>query len=161
MKVKKKNGIYKLTLKQKRFCEFYADHGNATKAAKQAGYSEKTARESGWENTNKPELIRYIDNLVNEKYQENKKKFGKYFNNAMKALVEVSDSGNPTARVLAANSILDRAGFAATQKIQSESKIDADVKSDINLHSDAVFTIKIPNSTHSDDGESEKSESSE
>ena len=37
----------KLTPKQEKFCELYASLGNATEAAKQAGYSEKTARSQG------------------------------------------------------------------------------------------------------------------
>lgn len=37
----------KLTPKQEKFCELYASLGNATEAAKQAGYSEKTAYSQG------------------------------------------------------------------------------------------------------------------
>ena len=35
----------KLTPKQEKFCELYASLGNATEAAKQAGYSEKEVHE--------------------------------------------------------------------------------------------------------------------
>jgi phage terminase small subunit len=57
-----------LTPKQKAFCEYYvANGGNATEAAKQAGYSEKTASETGYENLNKPQIVNYIDQLQKPK----------------------------------------------------------------------------------------------
>ena len=39
-----------LSLKQQKFCEYYVQSGNATEAAKKAGYSEKTAYSIGTEN---------------------------------------------------------------------------------------------------------------
>ena len=50
----------KLTDKQKRFCEEYVIDWNATRAAKAAGYSEKTAGSIGSENLSKPEIQSYI-----------------------------------------------------------------------------------------------------
>lgn len=50
----------KLTLKQKAFADNYIISGNATDAAKQAGYSEKTARQMGAENLSKPYILEYI-----------------------------------------------------------------------------------------------------
>lgn len=52
----------KLTPKQKDFCEYYLQTGNATEAAKRAGYSEKTAYSIGQENLNKPVISEYIAN---------------------------------------------------------------------------------------------------
>lgn len=40
-------GMTDLTLKQQRFCEYYAKNGNATESARLAGYSDKTANEQG------------------------------------------------------------------------------------------------------------------
>ena len=45
-----------LTDKQEKFCYEYVLHLNATKAAINAGYSEKTAYSIGWENLKKPEI---------------------------------------------------------------------------------------------------------
>lgn len=50
----------KLTPKQKKFCEWYIKTGNATEAAKKAGYSEKTAARTGSENLQKPVISAYI-----------------------------------------------------------------------------------------------------
>lgn len=43
----------KLTEKQKRFIDYYIETGNATEAARRAGYSEKTAKQIGSENLTK------------------------------------------------------------------------------------------------------------
>ena len=40
----------RMTEKQKRFCDFYIETGNAKEAAIRAGYSEKTAKQIGQEN---------------------------------------------------------------------------------------------------------------
>lgn len=50
----------KLTPKQKKFCEYYLQTGNATESARKAGYSEKTAFSIGPENLKKPAIQQYI-----------------------------------------------------------------------------------------------------
>ena len=55
-----------MTEKQKRFCDFYIETGNATQAAIKAGYSEKTAKQIGQENLTKPDLRAYIDERLAE-----------------------------------------------------------------------------------------------
>ena len=50
----------KLTPKQKKFAEYYIKCGNATEAAKKAGYSKKTAYAIGQENLKKPAISEYI-----------------------------------------------------------------------------------------------------
>ncbi|WP_414046651.1 terminase small subunit [Macrococcus equi] len=61
----------KLTDKQKRFANEYLKHLNATKSAKLAGYSEKTAYSIGNELLKKPEIKEYIDSqkkLIMDQY---------------------------------------------------------------------------------------------
>ncbi len=53
-----------LNLKQKAFCEHYVACLNATESAKKAGYSEKTAYSIGCENLKKPEIKKYIEELM-------------------------------------------------------------------------------------------------
>jgi phage terminase small subunit len=55
-----------LSMKIQRFCEEYLIDMNATQAAKRAGYSEKTAHQSGYELLKKPEIRSYISNRVAE-----------------------------------------------------------------------------------------------
>lgn len=50
-----------LTIKQKRFADEYIISGNATEAAKKAGYAKNTAYSIGGENLKKPEIKKYID----------------------------------------------------------------------------------------------------
>lgn len=56
----------KLTPKQKRFCEEYLKSGNATEAAKKAGYKEKAAHSMGAENLRKPAISAYIKRRTDE-----------------------------------------------------------------------------------------------
>ncbi len=63
----KKGGVaMKLTPKQQAFADYYIQTGNATEAAIQAGYSEKTAKQTGYENLTKP----YIQQYIEEKQKE-------------------------------------------------------------------------------------------
>jgi len=50
-----------LTVKQERFVGYVLEHGNATKAAEQAGYSKKTAYAMGAENLWKPQIAAEIE----------------------------------------------------------------------------------------------------
>ena len=56
----------RMTEKQKRFCDFYIETGNAKEAAIRAGYSEKTAKQIGQENLTKPDLRACIDERLAE-----------------------------------------------------------------------------------------------
>lgn len=50
----------KLTPKQKDFCEYYLQTGNAAEAARLAGYSKNSAQQIGAENLLKPVISEYI-----------------------------------------------------------------------------------------------------
>lgn len=54
----------KLTEKQERFIDYYIETGNATEAARRAGYSEKTAKQIGSENLTK------LDFFIKERLKE-------------------------------------------------------------------------------------------
>jgi len=53
--------LTELTPKQERFVEEYLIDSNATAAAKRAGYSKKTAKETGYENLTKPHIAAAIE----------------------------------------------------------------------------------------------------
>lgn len=57
----------KLTIKQQRFVDAIAVHGNATKAAEDAGYSPKTAAAIGCENLRKPKIAAAIRKAAEER----------------------------------------------------------------------------------------------
>lgn len=53
---------HRLTEKQERFVDYYVENqGNATEAARKAGYSQKTCRSIGQENLTKPDIKAAID----------------------------------------------------------------------------------------------------
>lgn len=56
----------KLTEKQKRFIDYYIETGNASEAARRAGYSEKIANRIGTENLSKPVIKAAIDARLKE-----------------------------------------------------------------------------------------------
>ncbi|WP_423189436.1 terminase small subunit [Alkalibacterium sp. f15] len=56
----------KLTIKQKRFADEYIIGGNASEAARKAGYSKKTANRIATENLSKPVIRSYIDKRLEE-----------------------------------------------------------------------------------------------
>lgn len=49
-----------LTPKQKAFADYYIELGNASEAARRAGYSEKASRQIAVENMSKPSILQYI-----------------------------------------------------------------------------------------------------
>lgn len=55
-----------MNTKQKAFADHYIRTGNATEAAKLAGYSEKTARQTGAENLSKPYISAYIQSRLDQ-----------------------------------------------------------------------------------------------
>lgn len=59
----------KLNARQKAFCEFYVACGNATEAAKKAGYSERTAYSIGQRLLKNVEVQNYVQELM-EKVEE-------------------------------------------------------------------------------------------
>lgn len=56
----------KLTEKQRRFVDYYVETGNASEAARRAGYSEKTAGWIGQENLQKPTIKAAIDTRLKD-----------------------------------------------------------------------------------------------
>lgn len=59
-----------LTPKQKKFCDYYIETGNASEAARRAGYSQKTAPFIGAENLKKPQIKEYISERMDSQDRE-------------------------------------------------------------------------------------------
>lgn len=59
-----------MTLKQKKFCDYYLESGNATEAATKAGYSKKTAYRTGADNLKKPQIKSYIEERTKQMDEE-------------------------------------------------------------------------------------------
>ena len=116
-----------LTDQQKRFIEYFSQTGNATQAAKDAGYSVKTAEQQGYELKNK---------LAIEIENETRKLMGSCVPMAvdkLKKLVE-DERVSPSVRLGAINSILDRTGYQTTHKVEDVTgkKSDEELKTELN-----------------------------
>lgn len=55
-----------MTERQKRFADYYLQTGNASEAARRAGYSDKSARAIGQENLTKPDINAAIKERLDE-----------------------------------------------------------------------------------------------
>lgn len=64
--IKKGGVVMKLTPKQKAFAEYYIETGNATEAARKAGYKGKNLNRIASENLSKLDIKSYIDEKMKE-----------------------------------------------------------------------------------------------
>lgn len=115
----------KLNNKQKKFVENYLKTFNATKSAKNAGYSEKTAAEQGYRLLRNVQIAEAINEELGEIYEKQKKVLIRAADSAINALIDTVENGKGLARVQAANSVLDRAGHKPIDKVQADVKTEA------------------------------------
>lgn len=59
-----------MTEKQRRFAEAYARSGNATQAAKEAGYAEHTAHSSGQRLLKNAEIKKFLESLLEPEHEK-------------------------------------------------------------------------------------------
>lgn len=118
-----------LTEKQLAFCEFYIECGNATEAAKKAGYSKKTAYSVGSENLKKPEISAYIENRLEEQRAKriaSADEVMEFFSAVMRGEVKDAFDLDPAldTRIAAGKEIMKRYNAAADRNRTSEEKLD-------------------------------------
>ncbi len=118
-----------LTQKQKKFSDLYIVLGNSTEAAKQAGYSEKTAYAIGCENLKKPEIKAYIAERLAEiesKSVADIKEVLKFYTKVMRG--EVKDQFGLDAslsdRLKAGDSLMRRYAVGAEKNKGTMEKLD-------------------------------------
>ena len=119
-----------LTDRQLRFVEEYVKDYNATQAAIRAGYSEKTAHNSGHRNVKNGEIqgkIKELQELMRTQLQQ---QFSSDAIVARKIMLNImSDEEAPEAvRLSAAKDFLDRAGFKPVEKQEVDSKGELGIK---------------------------------
>jgi phage terminase small subunit len=122
-----------LTEKQLAFCEFYIECGNATEAAKKAGYSKKTAYSVGSENLKKPEVSAYIENRLAEQRAKriaSADEVMEFFSAVMRGEVKDAFDLDPAldTRIAAGKEIMKRYNAAADRNRTSEEKLDGLLK---------------------------------
>lgn len=123
----------KLTPKQKKFCEFYVQSGNATDAARKAGYSKNALRSIGQENLTKPDIKAYIAQLVDEQDKRrvaDAKEVLEFYSAVMRG--EVKDQfgldASLTDRLKAGDALMKRYAAANAAKAGSSSERDAEMR---------------------------------
>lgn len=141
----------KLTEKQKRFADYYIETGNATEAARRAGYSEKTARAIGNENLTKPNIKSYIEKRLKELEDErtaDAKEVLQYLTSVMRGeeveeIVGFTDKGmqkvrklpNVKDRVKAAE-LLGKRYALFTDKVDLDGNVGVQIIDDISSDAD-------------------------
>lgn len=122
-----------LTIKQKRFCEEYIKTGNATEAAKRAGYSKNTAKQIGTENLSKPAISAYIKARMEELDAElvaDTNEILKFYTAVMRG--EVKDQfgldASLTDRLKAGDSLMKRYAAASDRSKNTMEKLDSMLK---------------------------------
>lgn len=118
-----------LTPKQKAFAEAYIQTGNASEAARQAGYSGKTARQMGTENLSKPSISAYIKERMDEIDRQrvaSSDEVLRFYSSVMRG--EVKDSFGLDAslsdRIKAADSLMKRYAVTEGKERSSLEKLD-------------------------------------
>lgn len=103
----------KLNPRQLKFALHFASLGDATRAAKLAGYSEKRAAVTGCELSKKPEVLACVDAELETIRKAQLRMIVRHTETAINRLLrEVTEGKSGSmAAVQAANSILDRAGI--------------------------------------------------
>ncbi|MBU2741285.1 terminase small subunit [Acidithiobacillus albertensis] len=112
--------------RQELFCFEYAHSLNATEAAIKAGYAETSAYSIGHENLRKPEIQCRITELLDERRAEQQRRFINAADAAIATLESImaDAAATPSARVAAANSLLDRGGHAVINKSLIKAKVN-------------------------------------
>lgn len=116
-----------LTDKQKAFVENFSKTGNATQSAIASGYSPATAEQQGYELKKK---------LANEIDQATKQVLASSVPLAIEKLQSLitDDKVNPSVKLGAINSILDRTGYQTVHKVEDVTKTKTDEELQIELN---------------------------
>lgn len=119
----------KLTPKQKKFCEYYIQSGNAADAARKAGYSPQTADAIGRENLRKPTISAYIAERIGNQDKElvaDADEVLRFYSAVMRG--EVKDQfgldASLTDRLKAGDSLMKRYAAAMDKKKDTMEKLD-------------------------------------
>lgn len=128
----------KLTPKQRKFCEYYIQSGNATDAARKAGYSKNALRSIGQENLTKPDIKAYIAQLVDEQDKRrvaDAKEVLEFYSAVMRG--EVKDQfgldASLTDRLKAGDALMKRYAAGGAKKSEAEDDpITRSLKEDIS-----------------------------
>ena len=107
----------RLSQKQEKFVDFYAISGNSTDAARQAGYSTKTARVIGQENLLKPVIKQALEARQRAFAQEWGVAKQSVVNGLLSAIQMGREQQNPAAMIAGLVQIAKLCGFYEPEKV--------------------------------------------
>lgn len=118
-----------LTLKQKAFAEYFIECGNASEAARKAGYSKNSAGSIGEENLKKPEISAYIHLRMTEqdaKRVASADEVLQFYTSVMRGEVKDAFGLDPglAERLKAADSLYKRYAVANDRQKSTMEKLD-------------------------------------
>lgn len=98
---------------------------NATQAAKNAGYAEKSAHSQAYDLLKKPYIQDYLKKYVEEIKSEVEREFTLHAREAVNVLagIMLDPDANDRDRIVCAKEILDRAGHKAVEKVENTTTI--------------------------------------
>lgn len=116
-----------MTERQEKFAIEYAQSGNATQSAKNAGYSENSAEVQGCRLLRNDKVSAKIDEEKTKQSEELRKKMSQEALTAFNVLVDIMNNAKAkdSDRIKCAVDLLDRAGYVAEKKVE--------VKTDVNI----------------------------
>lgn len=140
----------KLTPKQRAFADLYLKTGNASEAARQAGYSQKTAFRSGQENMQKPAILQYIEARTKEIESHriaDAAEVMAFLSSAMRGEIKDQFGLDPqlSDRIDAAKQLQKRYGLDKVAVVGGE-------KDDSPVKTEPVVKVYLPSNGRDDDG---------
>lgn len=140
----------KLTPKQRAFADLYLKTGNASEAARQAGYSPKTAFRSGQENMQKPAILQYIEARTKEIESHriaDAAEVMAFLSSAMRGEIKDQFGLDPqlSDRIDAAKQLQKRYGLDKVAVVGGE-------KDDSPVKTEPVVKVYLPSNGRDDDG---------
>ena len=122
-----------LTPKQKAFADYYIECGNASEAARRAGYSPKTAEKIGSENLQKPEISAYIQERMAQQDAErvaSADEVLRFYSSVMRGQEKDAFGLDPSLadRLKAADSLMKRYAIGAEKQKGTLEKLDSLLK---------------------------------
>lgn len=114
----------KLTSKQELFIQHYMINLNATEAAIKSGYSEKVAKEIGYENLTKPHIKSEIDKRLAERAKNN----GITAEFVLNGIKAIAVKGEKESDKLKAYELLGKHLKLFTDKIESDNRNDNTIR---------------------------------
>ena len=122
-----------LTPKQKAFADYFIECGNASEAARKAGYSLKTAGSIGEENLKKPEINAYIEERMAQQDASrvaSADEVLRFYSSVMRGLEKDAFGLDPSLadRLKAADSLMKRYAIGAEKQKGTLEKLDSLLK---------------------------------